>query len=123
MAFVLPIQCRKLVLTSAASKWREFKSKLTKWYILPYKDDPELLQFPPDDYRSIEQADWDIFVDSRLTDSFQVCKKKLDASTKFITSYLCNEKLCYCMVMYTYVICRNFVRLKEKKESRISTLI
>lgn len=93
MAFVLPIQCRKLVLTSAASKWREFKSKLTKWYILPYKDEPELLQFPPDDYRSIEQADWDIFVHSRLTDNFQVCKRKLDASTKFITSYFCNEKL------------------------------
>ncbi|XP_040374653.1 uncharacterized protein LOC121052830 [Rosa chinensis] len=53
-AYVVPKQWKKLVITSAGHKWREFKSKLTNWYIIPYLDSPELLQFPPDDYQSIE---------------------------------------------------------------------
>ncbi|KAK9947973.1 hypothetical protein M0R45_003566 [Rubus argutus] len=71
MSFVVPKELRKLVVTSAANKWREFKCKLTKWYILPYIDSPELLEFPPDDYRSIEKADWDIFVANRISADFQ----------------------------------------------------
>ncbi|KAK9939272.1 hypothetical protein M0R45_015973 [Rubus argutus] len=71
MSFVVPKELRKLVVTSAGNKWREFKCKLTKWYILPYMDSPELLEFPPDDYRSIEKADWDIFVEQRISADFQ----------------------------------------------------
>ncbi|XP_062015019.1 uncharacterized protein LOC133731647 isoform X2 [Rosa rugosa] len=70
-AFVVPKEWKKLVLTSAANKWREFKSKLTKLYIIPYLETPELLQFPPDDYRSIEQEDWDTFVADRTSHTFQ----------------------------------------------------
>lgn len=40
---------KKMVLQSAGAKWREFKSRLTTLYVLPYKDDPESTQFPPDD--------------------------------------------------------------------------
>ncbi|PRQ37919.1 putative transposase, Ptta/En/Spm, plant, transposase, Tnp1/En/Spm [Rosa chinensis] len=70
-AFVVPKEWKKLVITSAANKWREFKSKLTKLYIIPYLETPEFLQFPPDDYRSIDQEDWDIFVADRTSHAFQ----------------------------------------------------
>ncbi|XP_040361933.1 uncharacterized protein LOC112164156 [Rosa chinensis] len=70
-AFVVPKEWKKLVITSAANKWREFKSKLTNWYIMPYLDNPELLEFPPDDYRSIDQHDWDKFVADRTTTKFK----------------------------------------------------
>lgn len=61
-----------MVLQSAGAKWREFKSRLTNRYIFPYKDDPESLQFPPDDYRFINVDDWTIFVAQRTTDAFMV---------------------------------------------------
>lgn len=57
---------------SAGKKWREFKCKLTTYYILPHKNQPELLKFPPADYSFIEKAHWDIFVADRLTDEFAV---------------------------------------------------
>lgn len=69
---MVPKEWKKLVITSAANKWREFKSKLTNWYIMPYLDNPELLEFPPDDYRSIDQHDWDKFVADRTTTKFKV---------------------------------------------------
>lgn len=57
---------------SACSKWREFKSNLTTAYILPHKNQRELLEFPPADYSFIEKAHWDIFVADRLSDDFDV---------------------------------------------------
>ncbi|PRQ47657.1 hypothetical protein RchiOBHm_Chr2g0102081 [Rosa chinensis] len=42
-AFVVRKEWKKLVITSAANKWREFKRKLTKLYIIPYLETPELL--------------------------------------------------------------------------------
>ena len=73
MAFVVPLEARKLVLASASQKWREFKSKLTTHYIIPHKDEPELLEYPPADYAFIEKAHWDIFVADRLSEEFLVC--------------------------------------------------
>ncbi|XP_062014202.1 uncharacterized protein LOC133730667 [Rosa rugosa] len=70
-AYVIPKECKKLVITSAANKWREFKSKLTNKYIIPYMDTPELLENPPDDYRCVKKADWDIFVADRISAKFQ----------------------------------------------------
>lgn len=72
MAFVLPPKYRKLVLQSAANKWRQFKSELTTKYVLPYKDQPDALEYPPDEYEFIKQHDWELFVKSRLTTDFQV---------------------------------------------------
>ncbi|XP_040374621.1 uncharacterized protein LOC121052806 [Rosa chinensis] len=72
-AYVVPKEWKKLVITSAGHKWREFKSKLTNWYIIPYLDSPKLLQFPPDDYRSIEVSEWNTFVADRTSQQFQVC--------------------------------------------------
>ncbi|XP_062027082.1 uncharacterized protein LOC133743232 [Rosa rugosa] len=81
-AFVIPKECRKMVITSAANKWREFKSKLTNLYIIPYMNEPDLLEFPPDDYRSITKDNWQTFVADRLSASFlevreaQIMKRK-----------------------------------------------
>ena len=73
MAFVVPSEARKMVLASAAQKWREFKSKLTTHYIIPYKDEPEKLEYPPADYNFIEKGHWEIFVADRLSSEFMVC--------------------------------------------------
>jgi hypothetical protein len=73
MAFVVPPETRTIVLASAAQKWREFKSKLTTHYIIPHKDEPEKLEYPPADYNFIEKAHWDIFVVDRLSLEFMVC--------------------------------------------------
>lgn len=72
MTFDLGPEKKKLVLQSAGAKWREFKSRLTTHYVLPYKDDPESTQFPPDDYRFINVDDWKLFVSQRTTDDFMV---------------------------------------------------
>ena len=71
-SFNLGPENKKMVLQSAGAKWREFKCRLTSRYIFPYKDDPESLQFPPDDYRFINVDDWTTFVAQRTTDAFMV---------------------------------------------------
>lgn len=72
MAFDVPPSARKMVLKSACQKWREFKSRLTTEYILPYRDQLELLECPPADYSFIEKAHWDMFVSDRLSIEFSV---------------------------------------------------
>lgn len=72
MAYVVPPTARSVIMKSACSKWREFKSKLTTAYILPHKNQRELLELPPADYSFIEKAHWDIFVADRLSDDFDV---------------------------------------------------
>lgn len=72
MAFVVPSTARKMVRNSACSKWREFKSRLTTKYVLPYRDQPEMLKFPPADYTFIEKSHWDMFVADRLGAEFEV---------------------------------------------------
>ena len=73
MAFVVPPSAKKMVLRSACQKWREFKCRLTKYYILPYLDQPEMLEHPPSDYTFIEKSHWDIFVVDRTSSEFMVC--------------------------------------------------
>ncbi|KAL6228226.1 hypothetical protein ACLB2K_002180 [Fragaria x ananassa] len=46
-AYVVPKQWKKMVFATAGQKWREFKSKLTTWYIIPYLDSPELFDRVP----------------------------------------------------------------------------
>lgn len=72
MAFIVPPTARKVVRNSACQKWREFKSRLTTEYILPHRDQPEMLVFPPADYTFIEKTHWDIFVADRLESEFLV---------------------------------------------------
>ncbi|KAL6219773.1 hypothetical protein ACLB2K_007532 [Fragaria x ananassa] len=70
-AFVVPKKLRKSVIASAATKWRDFKSRLTSKYIMRYMNDVNLIEFPPDDYRFITKDVWQEFVADRLSASFQ----------------------------------------------------
>ncbi|BBH07276.1 non-ATPase subunit 9, partial [Prunus dulcis] len=65
MAFVVGQGGKNSVLSSAAKKWKDFKSTLTRHYILPYTNDKEKLSQPPETYKFIEKAQWDAFVASR----------------------------------------------------------
>ncbi|BBN67550.1 hypothetical protein Prudu_110S000100, partial [Prunus dulcis] len=65
MAFVVGQGGKKSVLASAAKKWKDFKSTLTRHYILPYTNDKEKLSQPPKIYKFIEKAQWDAFVASK----------------------------------------------------------
>ncbi|KAI5317397.1 hypothetical protein L3X38_037104 [Prunus dulcis] len=71
MAFVVGQGGKNSVLTSAAKKWKDFKSTLTRHYILPYTNDREKLSQPPETYKFIEKAQWDAFVASRLSKDFE----------------------------------------------------
>ncbi|CAL2228483.1 unnamed protein product [Prunus armeniaca] len=65
MAFVLGQGGKTSVLSSAAKKWKDFKSTLTRHYILPYIKEREKLSQPPEIYKFIEKVEWDAFVASR----------------------------------------------------------
>ncbi|KAI5348944.1 hypothetical protein L3X38_001831 [Prunus dulcis] len=66
MAFVVGQGGKNSVLASAAKKWKDFKSTLTRHYILPYTNNREKLSQPPETYKFIEKAQWDAFVASRI---------------------------------------------------------
>ncbi|XP_040372966.1 uncharacterized protein LOC121052304 [Rosa chinensis] len=68
--FLIGPEAKKLVLESAATKWRQFKSLLTSKYIIPYLDDHEALRYPPDDYPFILADHWTEFVKMRTKASF-----------------------------------------------------
>ncbi|KAI5323943.1 hypothetical protein L3X38_033016 [Prunus dulcis] len=71
MAFVVGQGGKNSVLSSAAKKWKDSKSTLTRHYILPYTNDKEKLSQPPETYKFIEKAQWDAFVASRLSKDFE----------------------------------------------------
>ncbi|CAL9011937.1 unnamed protein product [Prunus brigantina] len=71
MAFVVGQGGKNSVLSSAAKKWKDFKSTLTRHYILPYIKERERLSQPPETYKFIEKAQWDAFVASRLSKEFE----------------------------------------------------
>ncbi|KAA0046781.1 putative serine/threonine-protein kinase nek2 [Cucumis melo var. makuwa] len=70
-AFVIDPRYRKKVLQTAGISFRQFKNWLTTKYIMPHKDEPQLLQVPPEKYSFIEQNHWEEFVRSRLFETFQ----------------------------------------------------
>lgn len=63
---------RAQVISDIGLKWRTFRTTLTTKYILPFKDNPELLVEPPTKYKFIDKLVWTEFVQSRLTPEFQV---------------------------------------------------
>ncbi|CAL8087264.1 unnamed protein product [Prunus armeniaca] len=71
MAFVVGQGGKTSVLSSAAKKWKDFKSTLTRHYIIPYIKEREKLSQPPEVYKFIEKAEWDAFVASRLSKEFE----------------------------------------------------
>ncbi|CAL8137573.1 unnamed protein product [Prunus armeniaca] len=71
MAFVVGQGGKTSVLSSATKKWKDFKSTLMRYYILPYIKEREKLSQPPEVYKFIEKAEWDAFVASRLSKEFE----------------------------------------------------
>ncbi|RVW90347.1 hypothetical protein CK203_045741 [Vitis vinifera] len=51
--------------------FRSFKNMLAVKYVIPFKDQPEVLKKPPIEYIFIEDEDWTIFVKERLSKRFQ----------------------------------------------------
>ncbi|VVA32880.1 PREDICTED: transposase, partial [Prunus dulcis] len=74
MAYVVGERGKKMVLCSAAKKWKDFKSTLTRQFILPFTNEKEKekLKEPPQLYNFIEKLQWDAFVASRLSPDFEV---------------------------------------------------
>ncbi|KAA0062166.1 putative serine/threonine-protein kinase nek2 [Cucumis melo var. makuwa] len=70
-AFVIDPRSRKNDFQSAGISFRQFKNWLTTKYIMSHKDEPQLLQVPPEKYFFIEQNHWEEFVRSRLFETFQ----------------------------------------------------
>ncbi|KAA0042106.1 hypothetical protein E5676_scaffold306G003720 [Cucumis melo var. makuwa] len=71
MSFDLQSNTKHSILMSASRKLRTFKTTLTQKCILPSKDQPSLLQFPPKIYSHINQEDWESFVDARLSEEWE----------------------------------------------------
>ncbi|KAL4038656.1 hypothetical protein IC575_002279 [Cucumis melo] len=70
-AFIIDPRSRKNVLQIAGISFRQFKNRLTTKFIIPHKDEPQLLQVPPEKNSFIEQNHWEEFVRSRLSETFQ----------------------------------------------------
>ncbi|CAL2248362.1 unnamed protein product [Prunus armeniaca] len=47
MAYVVGEGGKKMVLSSAVKKWKDFKSTLTRQFILPFANEKEKLKEPP----------------------------------------------------------------------------
>ncbi|KAA0063057.1 uncharacterized protein E6C27_scaffold468G001730 [Cucumis melo var. makuwa] len=71
MSFDLQPNAKHSILMSASRKFRTFKTTLTQKYILPSKNQPSLLQFPPKIFSHINQEDWESFVDARLSEKWE----------------------------------------------------
>ncbi|CAL2256772.1 unnamed protein product [Prunus armeniaca] len=71
MAYVVGEWGKKIVLLSAAKKCKDFKSTLTRQFILPFANEKEKLKEPPQLYNFIEKSQWDAFVASRLSPDFE----------------------------------------------------
>ncbi|KAA0040140.1 putative serine/threonine-protein kinase nek2 [Cucumis melo var. makuwa] len=54
-AFIIDPRSRKNVLQTVGISFRQFKNWLTTKYIIPHKDEAQLLQVPPEKYSIIEQ--------------------------------------------------------------------
>ncbi|CAL2239281.1 unnamed protein product [Prunus armeniaca] len=51
-------------------KWKDFKSTLTRQFIIPFTNDKDKLKEPPQLYQLIEKSEWYAFVASRLSPEF-----------------------------------------------------
>ncbi|KAA0066037.1 hypothetical protein E6C27_scaffold21G00090 [Cucumis melo var. makuwa] len=74
------------ILKTAGTTFRQFKHWLTKKYILPFKNEPELLKRPPYMYSYIDQKQWEEFVRSRLCPHFED-KRKLQQERRKKNKY------------------------------------
>ncbi|KAL5563426.1 hypothetical protein UlMin_033173 [Ulmus minor] len=60
--FDVDMRAKNRVLSSATAKWKQFKSRLSTKYIIPFKNNPEMLRKPPIIYNFITQKEWEGFL-------------------------------------------------------------
>lgn len=63
--FKLPHQSKRMVLTSAGTKWRQLKTMLTRKYVLPNLGRKKKLRKPPKQYNYVGLEPWNAFVRER----------------------------------------------------------
>ncbi|XP_040369464.1 uncharacterized protein LOC121051309 [Rosa chinensis] len=68
--FKVAPESKKLVLTSAGTKWRQFKTNLTNKYVLPYLGKKKKLRKPPKQYAFVGLLPWKEFVSQRTTEAW-----------------------------------------------------
>ncbi|KAK9933083.1 hypothetical protein M0R45_020292 [Rubus argutus] len=64
-SFKLPLESKRMVLTSAGTKWRQFKTMLTRKYVLPNLGRKRKLRKPPRQYNFVGLDPWKKFVRER----------------------------------------------------------
>ena len=73
LRFIIDVKYKKKAISHCGVLWRRFKTHLTKEFVRPYLDDPELLENPPylwDVYPDIKKPDWLKFVMIRSSEEF-----------------------------------------------------
>ena len=97
-------------------RFRTFKYKLTKKYILPFKNDPEKLKKPPPIYPFIQEDHWRQFVKGRLFEHFNV---------KHYFYYIFNFHIYVVSLCTNFVsiFCRNIAKFRNQEEINTFTII
>ncbi|KAI3881718.1 hypothetical protein MKW92_031986 [Papaver armeniacum] len=75
-------QNKRNLIQNVGALWRSFKSRLTRKYIMPFKDHEDLLVYPPAMYKFIDKRHWEEFVKIRLSKNFQVRREILSTRRK-----------------------------------------
>ncbi|KAI3894954.1 hypothetical protein MKX03_016369 [Papaver bracteatum] len=75
--FVLQPQNKRNLIQNVGDIWRSFKSRLTRKYIMTFKDQEDLHVNPPAMYKFIDKRHWETFVNTRLSTNFQVRREIL----------------------------------------------
>lgn len=65
-------ESERVVLTSAGMKWRQFKTKLTTKYVLPFLGHKKKLARPPKQYAFVGKEHWKNFVKLRTCEQWKV---------------------------------------------------
>ncbi|KAI3902157.1 hypothetical protein MKW92_008566 [Papaver armeniacum] len=80
--FVLQPQNKRNLIQNVGALWRSFKSRLTRKYIMTFKDQEDLLGNPPMMYKFIDKRHWEEFVKIRLSKNFRVRREILSTRRK-----------------------------------------
>lgn len=70
--FKISAELENFVLKSAGCKWRQFKTDLTRKFVLPFVGKKKKLGRPPKQYAFVGKSVWKNFVAQRTCSSWQV---------------------------------------------------
>ncbi|KAH6776554.1 hypothetical protein C2S52_014115 [Perilla frutescens var. hirtella] len=91
-SYNVPETWKAACLESANSKWRTWKCRLHKDFILPNKDNPDELYKPPAD-SGILDHDWGVFVHSRVSAEFkQLSEQQKERRSKHLYPHRLSRK-------------------------------